>query len=85
MSEADKMFEELGYEIGDGYGLNIDHKNTIVYKHEFYIDEYEIQWECIVFDLRAKTVDKITWDDCNDSFSAEEIKAIYKKILELGW
>ena len=105
MSEADEMFEELGYEIYH----NNDEK--LIYKHQS--DFFKTS---ITFDKRdfKKTVSAVTgywvandsekwvaqkfkdefekycsangyWSNMWHEFTVEELKAINKKVKELGW
>lgn len=73
MSEADKMFEELGYEYIEHiyqYGGNVyDYKNDKIDK-----------W--IRFNENDREVIFVTR---KSSYSMEELKAINKKCEELGW
>lgn len=74
MSEADKMFEKLGYKI-----LFEDKKN-IQYEFEgFYLDTE------IKFDLKGKTVLKEYSTGESQEITFQELQAINKKCQELGW
>ena len=73
MSEADKMFEELGYVIDSTY---YQFEHHIVYcKNSTRID----------FDISRVTVYKYDIGGYNSSMSMQELKAINKKCEELGW
>lgn len=79
MTNADKMFEELGYE------------KLETFFHITYKKEYETHTAYIDFNEALKIISTtITekepkgngiWQD----FNAQNIKAIYEKVLELGW
>ena len=66
---ADEMFEKLGYRKEKRY------TNTIIYFN--YDEDYEIS-----FDLNLKTIDL---DMFGGEISIKELKAINKKVEELGW
>lgn len=68
MSEADKMFKELGYELET-------HISRLVYKRINIEEEYE---EDITFFHEDETVDK-----CGKAITMPELNAINKKIEEL--
>jgi hypothetical protein len=72
MSEADKMFEELGYEKYEN--------DTEVY--------YEYENEDIIYEITFYKQKKIFSKSVYRSYcpiSMQELKAINKKCLELGW
>lgn len=74
MSEADEMFEKLGYR------KIIDNSDTIQYEFEgFYMDN-EIR-----FDLKARTIIKEYSNGESQEISMQELQAINKKVEELGW
>lgn len=80
MSEADKLFQELGYDKKYYY------KETELYEEvESYKDSKKCN--CIQFDIFNKTFCKFNADDSEDDldFSMQELKAINKKCEELGW
>ena len=79
-STADEMFEELGYK-----------KIT---EHEFTEPEYGETTELILYRLIVKRLDIEFWNDksisktCNYDvgyITMQELKAINKKVKELGW
>lgn len=70
MSEADKMFEELGYK-------KETHISRLIYKRINVEEEYE---EDITFYHDNKTVNKF-----GKAITMQELKAINKKCEELGW
>ena len=74
MSEADKLFQELGY----------DEKH---YYEEVELYRDSKKCNCIQFDIFNKTFCKFNQDDSEDvlDFSILELKAIYKKCQEMGW
>lgn len=72
MSEADKMFEKLGYYKDFD---NITHE----YRKEKDGDLYKID-----FWINEKTVSKNYYRD-NGYITMEELKSINKKCVELGW
>ena len=75
MSEADELFEKLGY------NKIIENEKTIQYEFEgaFYIDR-EIR-----FDLNAKTIIKEYSNGESQEITIQELKAIDLKCKELGW
>lgn len=80
MSEADKLFQELGYDEKYYY------KEGKVYEEvESYKDSKKCN--CIQFDIFNKTFCKFNADDSEDDldFSMQELKAINKKCEEMGW
>ena len=77
MSEADKMFEELGYEkdqITDEF-INYSKKEL---KYNNSTKKYEI---CIYFNC----YDKYLGIKNKQFFSLKELQAIHTKCKELGW
>lgn len=70
MSEADKMFEELGYK-------KETHISRLVYKKFNIEEQYE---EDITFSHDGETVEKY-----RRAITMLELKAIIKKCEELGW
>lgn len=74
MSEADKMFEELGYK-------KITRGRGYTYLVKYYQDEDNIIYFC-----EDKTFYKDgEYSEFCDSISMQELKAINKKVEELGW
>lgn len=73
MSKADKMFEELGYEI-EVIG------NGIEYYKECGTEEKEID-----FIINVDTSEKEIWIDDFHVITIEELQAINEKVKELGW
>lgn len=71
--EADKMFEELGYEVDSTY---IYEKES----HLFYCKGYTR----IDFDINRKNVYKYNLSGYRSPISMQELKAINKKCEELG-
>lgn len=69
MSEADKMFEELGY-------IKYESKYNIYYTAQFGTE--------IAFNKKDKDVTKY-WGMENQYIDMQELKAINKKCEELGW
>ena len=77
MSEADKMFEELGYK-----------KEEIITEGMHNIKYYKDDDNVIYFgkDDTGKTVRKDgEYSEYCDDITMQELKAINKKCLELGW
>lgn len=74
MSEADKMFEELGYKYTEK--LN----NGVVYLKEEDDDDIEISF--IDYADYGKTVEV---DKFSNLITMKELQAIHKKCEELGW
>lgn len=72
MSEADKLFEELGYK----------KSHTELNQIKFYKDDDNV----IYFNLERKTFNKTGEYDgmCND-ITIQELLTINEKIKELGW
>ena len=80
MSEADKMFEELGYEIENENGFILYNK----------ISEINDEYKAIVFNVSKGLIDIRTDDNLNlqvitTVLNMQELKAINKKVEELGW
>lgn len=75
MSEADKMFEELGYELYEAYITDIGCFYRKKESHYIY-NEYPK----IIFYYKPK---KITIQ--NEFLNMQELQAINKKVEELGW
>lgn len=83
MSEADKMFEELGYKkIEDRYNIDFNKIYSLIGGHK-----YKEQ-------IRFYKLDKCFYIECynyNDEtifgrpLDMEELQAIYLKCKELGW
>lgn len=73
MSEADKMLEELGYHKFFGWKKYLEYKNTV--------DGADLS---ITFWYADKTVSKDSNMRCG-YITMQELKAINKKCLELGW
>ena len=79
MSEADKMFEELGYE------KIVEDSIYIQYEFEgFYMDNVPFLNE-IKFDLKGKTILKEYSNGDSQEITLQELQAINKKCEELGW
>ena len=72
MSKADKMFEELGYEIDSTYEIE---------NHFYYCKE----WKKIDFDLERKDFYKYNLSNCRCPINMQELQAINEKCKELGW
>lgn len=72
MSEADKMFEELGYEIDSTFEIK---------GHLYYCKDY-IR---IDFDLERKEFYKYNLSGYRCPITIPELQAINKKLEELGW
>lgn len=69
MSEADKMFEELGYK------KQIQNKNILI---------YDGNGKDVCFVLNTKEI-SIGIGFERNYFNMQELKAINKKVEELGW
>ena len=85
MSEADKMFKKLGYlkEVGRSNNLDIDY---IKYTKNIFEDETQD----IVFDLEHNLLnttreDRGFYRTITTILNVQELKAINKKVEELGW
>ena len=81
MSEADKMFEELGYvQINKEYTFEIRYKKEFKSKKPRHIVFFRTDCSICVCEENAKglTIRR-------DYFSIKELKAINKKVEELGW
>ena len=81
MSEADKMFEELGYK-------KEQDNNYILFEKELLNKNKEVK--TIVFNLNKALIDIRTEDDyyyqtITTVMNMQELKAINKKVEELGW
>lgn len=74
MSEADKMFEEIGYEYTE------EISNGVVYSKEEDDEDMEISF--IDYIDYGKTVEV---DKFSNLITMQELQAIYKKCEELGW
>lgn len=74
MSEADKMFEELGYTVSEQL------KNGIVYLKE--TDDEDMEISFIDYEDYGKTVEVDKFDGL---ITMQELQAINKKCKELGW
>lgn len=73
MSEADKMFEELGYELLDEFDRDYNDKYIAYIK----------AGKTIIF---KKSNKKVGIKDCQRNYiNIQELKAINKKVEELGW
>lgn len=72
MSEADKMFKELGYEIDSTYETK---------EHLFYCKNH-VKFD---FDLNRKDLYKYNISDYRCPIDMQELQAINKKCEELGW
>ena len=75
MSEADEMFEELGYK-SEIIKSEVNNEVTIMYIKKFV---YEYNSKIIAFKLKKKIV------EIKYSLDMQELKAINKKCEELGW
>lgn len=75
MSEADKMFKELGYK-SEIIKSEVNNEVTIMYIKKFV---YEYNSKIIAFKLKKKNV------EIKYSLDMQELKAINKKCEELGW
>ena len=73
MSQADKLFEELGY-------VKTKYNNIVSY----WFFENEIATKSVRFYLQFKTFETIT-SSIRKSFNMQELKAINIKCRELGW
>lgn len=71
MSNADKLFYELGYEL-DKVHYNIDNTDVYTYKKD---NDF----------IRFRTVDKSMVTLFKTNFSKDELKAINMKCEELQW
>ena len=75
MSEADKMFEELGYK-----------KFTRERGHTYLLKYYKDRDNVFYFYDQDKSVDKTgEYGEFVDNITMQELKAINKKVQELGW
>ena len=74
MSEADKMFEKIGYAVSEQL------ENGIVYLKETDNEDMEISF--IDYEDYGKTVEVDKFDGL---ITMQELKAINKKVEELGW
>ena len=88
MSEADKMFEELGYkkeETNDyiSYAIYTEF-SMYIESAKFVPDENGIIKDIITFWKKGKTVTKHRYLEAG-SLTMQELKAINKKVEELGW
>lgn len=75
MSEADKLFQELGYK-SEIIKSEVNNEVTIMYIKKF---AYEYNSKIISFKLKKKIV------EIKYSLDMQELKAIYKKCQEMGW
>lgn len=74
MSKADKMFEELGYEI------EIENKKRITYVYEGqFFDKY------IIFEIIDKHIVIELGTGESTNINMQELQAINEKCKELGW
>ena len=73
MSEADKLFEELGY-------VKTKYNNIVSY----WFLEDEIATKAVRFYLQFNTFETIT-SSIRKAFNMQELKAINMKCKELGW
>ena len=71
MTNADKMFEELGYK----------ETTTMVYKTRYYKDNENV----IKFSEDKKVYKTREYDGFYDGITIPELKAINEKCKELGW
>lgn len=77
MSEADKMFEELGYK------KVIDNEKQLQYEYEdkdFPTEDIEISFDKTFLSIKISYRN----GNCYD-ITMQELQAIYKKCEELGW
>lgn len=75
MSEADRLFEELGYE------KKIENEDFLRYDNKDNPDDTPMK---ICFSKYFKTFTKVRFLR-EEAISMQELKAINKKCLELGW
>ena len=75
MSEADKMFEELGYK--KETRVATDTKVDIIYTSEDMIIQFKSCWESIDFEIKG---DAVIY-----SITVKEVQAINQKCKELQW
>ena len=73
MSEADKMFEELGYRLEHNH---YDCNNTDIYT---YFEKDKNNY------LRFNTSNQTFYSLFDKTYNVQELKAINKKVEELGW
>lgn len=74
MSEADRMFEELGYE------KIIENNIEILYKKERRLWDKEISFDLVEKHMRAEM--SVGY---SEPITMQELQAINKKCKELGW
>lgn len=80
MSEADKMFEELGYK------KIYDKDNTVVYVNNEMLEiQFDITYKSI--DISKDTGEEVFGNTIYDSVSIklDDLQAINEKCKELGW
>lgn len=80
MSEADKMFEELGYERKNNDSFEIRFVKKFIIKRPRHIIFSVLDKEISVCEENEKELAVK-----RDYFSMQELKAINKKVEELGW
>lgn len=73
MSEADKMFEELGYK-------KIENDKGIKYEYD-----HEIMGERFLYDITFWKPSEMMFLHVINGLNKDELKAINKKCQELGW
>ena len=79
MSEADKMFEELGFKNFSEYDT---YKEISYYKKDRqWREDGELQ---VNFNINMKNID-IAFKETPIFLQPEEIKVLYQKCKELGW
>lgn len=79
---ADEMFKKIGYKFDNNESCH----NMIIYKKRFFSEKYE---NCltneIIFLTDEKKVAKSDYNGLDDLINIDELKAINKKIEEMGW
>lgn len=82
MSEADKMFEELGYK----KQWVEDESEVELWKKELYGGDFiELAFDKIHDLLNVRTENTQNYSTITSILTMEELKAINKKVSELGW
>lgn len=89
MSEADKMFEELGYKISeevdekkDKYGCGIQFKKETNITSK-YIEFYYYHKQICIYEEQFIRNESVRHK--SNYLDMQELKAINKKVEELGW
>lgn len=75
ISEADKLFEELGYK---------QQEDELFADYSKRNEEYDFDMDSITFNKNDKTFDACSGYELK-GITMQELKAINKKCLELGW